>query len=88
MSCGERNTVSKFGSRCRNAASAHIAEIGFRFVHTNASTACATASMPVTAVTDRGCESVTSGSRMATRNAAFLSPHAIFRCDRSSVMSA
>ena len=36
--------------------------------------------MPVAAVTPAGMLTVNSGSRMATRQAAFLSPHAIFMC--------
>ena len=63
-------------------------DTGFRFVQTNDSTAWATASIPVTAVTAFGCETVTSGSRMDARNAAFLSPQAIFRCVFSSVIRA
>ena len=59
-----------------------------RFVQTKDSTAWAIATMPVIAVTDRGWETVTSGSRIDTRNAAFLSPQAILRCVFSSVMSA
>ena len=44
--------------------------------------------MPVTAVTLAGCDTVTSGSRMATRNAALRSPQAIFRCVFSSAIRA
>ncbi len=38
------------------------------------------ASMPVSAVTRGGCETVSSGSSIATRNEAFLSPQAILTC--------
>ena len=44
--------------------------------------------MPVMAVTVAGCDTVTSGSRMATRNAALRSPQAILRCVFSSAMRA
>ena len=40
------------------------------------------------AVTAFGCETVSSGSRIAIRNAAFGSPHAIFSCVSGSEMSA
>ncbi|GIS60284.1 MAG: hypothetical protein CM1200mP2_25090 [Planctomycetaceae bacterium] len=38
------------------------------------------ASIPVAAVTAAGIVWVSSGSRIATRHAAFLSPQAIFMC--------
>ena len=59
-----------------------------RFRVTAVSMACASASMPVHAVTRGGCETVSSGSRMAARAAAFGSPQAIFWCVSSSEMSA
>ena len=46
------------------------------------------ASMPVMAVTCGGCETVTSGSRMATRKAALRSPQAILRWVFSSAIRA
>ena len=44
--------------------------------------------MPVSAVTRGGCVTVSSGSRIATRNAARLSPQAILTCVSASAMSA
>ena len=61
---------------------------GLRLVVTYDSRACDRASMPVRAVTLAGCETVTSGSRMATRKAALRSPQAIFRCVLSSAIRA
>ena len=55
---------------------------------TNDSTACEIASYPEIAVTNRGCDTVSSGSRIAIRNAALGSPHAIFACVSASEMSA
>ncbi len=46
------------------------------------------ASMPVNALTRAGCEAVSSGSSIVTRNAAFLSPHAIFMCVSGSAIRA
>ena len=65
-----------------------ICENGVRLVLTNDSMACAIESIPVTAVTFGGCVNVTSGSSTAMRNAAFLSPHAIFRWLDPSAMRA
>ncbi len=44
--------------------------------------------MPVAAVTEGGMLTVRSGSRMAARQAAFLSPQAIFMCVLASAISA
>ena len=44
--------------------------------------------MPVSAVTSRGWDSVSLGSRMAVWNEAFLSPQAIFTCVSASEISA
>src|SRR5262245_35435743 len=87
-SVGSRRTVSKFGSRWRHAAREYAWDTALRLVQTYDSTAWARASTPVTAVTGRGWDNVSSGSRTATRNAAFLSPQAILTRVRSSVIRA
>ena len=46
------------------------------------------ASMPVSAVTRRGCVTVNSGSKSATRQVAFLSPQAILTCVLASEIKA
>ena len=77
-SSGERSTVAKFGMSNPNASLENIHDSSFFLFVTAVSTACAMASIPVQAVTLRGCESVNSGSRMAIFAAAFGSPQAIF----------
>ena len=52
------------------------------------STACEMASNPAMAVTALGCDTVSDGSRMTTRNAAFGSPQAILACVSTSEMIA
>ena len=59
-----------------------------RALVTQVSTACAIASNPVAAVTERGSDSSSSGSRIATLNAALASPQAIFSWVTSSETSA
>jgi len=46
------------------------------------------ASKPAMAVTGLGCDTVSAGSRIAIRNAALGSPHAIFTCVSASEISA
>ena len=59
-----------------------------RAVVTYDSTACEMASKPAIAVTGFGCDTVSVGSRIAVRNAALGSPHAIFTCVSASEMIA
>ena len=59
-----------------------------RRVVTAVSTAWAMASKPAAAVTARGCDTVSSGSRSAAAKASFGSPHAIFMWVAVSAMTA
>src|SRR5262249_28132174 len=79
---------SRFAAIKRHAWRENICEAGERRVQTYVSSAWAAASIPVAAVTARGCVTVNSGSRMLIRNAALRSPQAIFRCDDSSAIRA
>ena len=76
-SSGWLSTVAKLGNSSPNASFENIHDNSFLFLVTAVSTAWAMASMPVQAVTLRGCERVSSGSRMAIFAAALGSPQAI-----------
>src|SRR5260221_3090150 len=78
----------RFGTVNLKPSGAYISDRALRRLVTAVSTTWAMASMPVQAVTRAGWESVNLGSRIATRAAAFGSPHAIFWCVFSSAMRA
>ena len=71
-----------------NASREYSEEISLRLLVTAVSMACESASMPVSAVTRRGCVTVSAGSSTATAGAALGSPHAIFWCVAASAMRA
>ena len=77
-SLGSVSTRGSASKHSRNASCEYMALSVVRFRVTAVSTACESASMPVSAVTRGGWLMVSSGSRIAMRAAIFGSRHAIF----------
>ena len=85
---GSASTRGRLCASSRHASREKIREAGVAARLTWLSAACDRASIPVRAATRGGCVSVRVTSRIATRNAARLSPQAIFSPEAASVMSA